>query len=219
MRIVRNLSQVANPHGVSPDAAGRHWVDLHLGVFSGVMPADHLRHYPQRALKELDPPTPPTREGLQALRRRRALPSRTTEWLEAVALQISFRRQEKRRYPKISLAEARLRRAEFKVALAKGVDPGAKEVVVPVLTFAALRISDLLEVVCQPPPETCRTAFATCRSAMRLCRRFDDVAPCLKCGPSARGSLLCKSGGCCGHVKSCSDQTGPCVLGNEATDL
>ncbi|MDT8759347.1 Arm DNA-binding domain-containing protein [Sphingomonas psychrotolerans] len=39
------------------------------------------------------------------------------------------------RYPELSLAEARLRRAEFKVAQAKGIDPGAKEVVAPVMTF------------------------------------------------------------------------------------
>lgn len=35
------------------------------------------------------------------------------------------------RYPDLSLAEARLRRAEAKVALAKGIDPGAKEVSAP----------------------------------------------------------------------------------------
>lgn len=39
------------------------------------------------------------------------------------------------RYPDLSLAEARLRRAEFKVALAKGIDPGAKQVAAPVMTF------------------------------------------------------------------------------------
>ena len=39
------------------------------------------------------------------------------------------------RYPELSLAEARLRRAEAKVALAKGIDPGAKDVVAPVITF------------------------------------------------------------------------------------
>lgn len=39
------------------------------------------------------------------------------------------------RYPDLSLAEARLRRAEAKVALGKGIDPGAKEVVAPGKTF------------------------------------------------------------------------------------
>jgi integrase len=39
------------------------------------------------------------------------------------------------RYPDLSLAEARLRRAEAKVALAKGIDPGAKETAAPAMTF------------------------------------------------------------------------------------
>lgn len=39
------------------------------------------------------------------------------------------------RYPDLSLAEARLRRAEAKVALAKGIDPGAKETAAAAMTF------------------------------------------------------------------------------------
>ncbi len=39
------------------------------------------------------------------------------------------------RYPELSLAEARLRRAEAKVALGKGTDPGARETAAPVMTF------------------------------------------------------------------------------------
>lgn len=39
------------------------------------------------------------------------------------------------RYPDLSLAEARLRRAEAKVALGQGRDPGAKEAAAPMTTF------------------------------------------------------------------------------------
>ncbi|MEN3749262.1 integrase arm-type DNA-binding domain-containing protein [Sphingomonas sp. HF-S3] len=41
------------------------------------------------------------------------------------------------RYPDVSLADARLRRAEAKVALGQGRDPGAREVAEPVTTFEA----------------------------------------------------------------------------------
>ena len=38
-------------------------------------------------------------------------------------------------YPGVSLAAARLRRAEAKVALGQGIDPGAKDKPAPVKTF------------------------------------------------------------------------------------
>ncbi len=41
------------------------------------------------------------------------------------------------RYPDLSLADARLRRAEAKIALARGIDPGAKEAPASLMTFEA----------------------------------------------------------------------------------
>ena len=52
------------------------------------------------------------------------------------------------RYPDLSLAEARLRRAEAKVALGQGRDPGARAASAPITTFeAAITSADVLAMV------------------------------------------------------------------------
>ncbi|WP_313540563.1 tyrosine-type recombinase/integrase [Sphingomonas sp.] len=111
------------------DPTERQNVDLLLGVFSGVIAASSAE-YPQIALKELEVRYATKRqkdykladgEGLYLLVR----PNGSKLW----RMKYRFDSKEKLlsfgRYPDLSLAEARLRRAEARVALGQGRDPGA----------------------------------------------------------------------------------------------
>ena len=111
------------------DPTERQDVDLLLGVFSGVIAAPLSGVPPDGAQGTRSPLRDQAAQGLQARRRRGPVPPRPAQRLEALEDEYRFDGKEKLlsfgRYPDLSLADARLRRAEARVALGQGRDPGA----------------------------------------------------------------------------------------------
>ena len=200
MPVFRSLRRVVTAHGYPDGPPACQDVGLTLGVFLGVR-SGIAAEIPPMALKELKARYATKRikdyklsdgEGLHLLVR----PNGSKLW----RLKYRFDGREKLlslgHYPNVSLAQARLRRAEAEIALAEGRDPGAKLAVPAAMTFEAVA-RDCMPTSCRLLIRAMLRGFSPASSATHSgcsAQRISGPSPAAKCSRwSARSRRAVRS--------------------------